>query len=79
MPTPFIKNLAKETDKTEDELEKYWDEGIKQAEEKGLPDGPKQAYATAIVKKRAGVKDDKKEESFIKFIESKLSAKEYLE
>ena len=75
MPTPLIKNLAKETDKSEKEIEKMWDDAIKQAEEKGLPDGPKHAYATSIVKSKLGLKKD---ETFTDFVESKLSAKDYI-
>lgn len=76
MSTPFIKKLAKDSDKSEADLEKVWDDGIKQAEEDGLKGGAIYGFATSLVKKAAGVKE---EVSFSKFIESNLSAKDYLD
>lgn len=64
MPVSFLKNLAKETGKSLSDLERYWDEAKDQV-------GDNYALVTAIVKKRAGVKES--------FMESNLSAKDYIE
>lgn len=63
MPVSFLKNLSKSTGKSLTDLERYWDEAKKQV-------GDDYSQVTAIVKKRAGVKES--------FIESKETAKEYL-
>lgn len=63
MPVSFLKNLAKETGKSLADLERYWDEAKAQ-------EGDNYALITAIVKKRAGVKES--------FVESELSAKEFI-
>jgi hypothetical protein len=75
MPTPLIKDLAKEANKPVKEVEKLWNDAIEQAEKKGLPDGPKHAYANSVVQKKLGIKKD---ETFTDFVESKLSAKDYI-
>lgn len=64
MPTPFLKNLADKTGKPIKDLERYWKDAQDQV-------GDNYALITAIVKKRAGLKE--------KFLESTLSAKIFIE
>jgi hypothetical protein len=86
MPSPYIKTLAKETGKSESELEKYWNAAKQNAAEKfdvkesDFTD-KQYAYATSIVKKMAGIKEVVKVVDFIrsnksvdKFIEEVISS-----
>ncbi len=82
MPSPFLKSLAKEIGKTEKELEQYWNKAKEiTAETFGKKEddfGTKEyKYITGIVKNMAGVKEEVLDPS--KFIESDLSAKEFIE
>jgi hypothetical protein len=64
MPQSFLKNLSKQTGKSLEDLERYWDEAKKQV-------GDDYAQITAIVKKRAGILES--------FMNSSLSAKEFFQ
>lgn len=82
MPSPYIKKLAKETSKSEKEIEKLWTKAKEiTSEEFGKSEkdfGSKEfAYTTAIVKKMLGVDESVLDPSL--FLESKQSAKAYLE
>lgn len=57
MPIPALTAMAKKANKPLKDLERYWDQGKKSAEEAGLdPDTDNFfAYVMAIVKKRAGL------------------------
>lgn len=59
MPVPYLKKLAKESDKTLAELEEYWEEAKSQADKKfETRDAAYWAYVVSIVKRRAGVKSE---------------------
>lgn len=60
MPVPALKNLAKETGKSLDDLERYWDEAKAQVKPGDADD--KWAMVMAIVKRRAGASKTKKTE-----------------
>jgi hypothetical protein len=81
MPSPYLKKLASETGKSESELEKYWQEAKEVASEKfdvkesDFTD-KQYAYATSIVKKKAGIKEVVKVSDFIN---SKLSVDKFIE
>lgn len=82
MASPYVVKLAKETGKTEKEVEKLWDKAKEiTAETLGTPEskfGNKEyAYTTGIVKNMLGIKEDVLNPS--KFLESDVSAKEYIE
>jgi len=82
MPSPYIKKLAKETGKSEKEVEKLWRKAKDiAAEEFGKAEkdfGSKEfAYTTGVVKKMLGVDESILNPSI--FLESKYSAKDYLE
>lgn len=82
MPSPWISKLAKETDKSEKELEKLWDKAKKIASEEFGKDeedfGNKEyKYVTGIVKKMLGMDESILDPSL--FLESEYSAKEYIE
>lgn len=53
MPSDYIKKVAKETDKTEEELEKMWKAAKSKAREQGHKD--EYDYITGIFKKMAGL------------------------
>jgi len=63
MPVPFLQNLSKSTGKPLADLERYWKEAKDQV-------GDNYAQITAIVKRRAGVKES--------FVESDLNANDFL-
>ena len=81
MPSPYIKQISKETGKSVSELERYWKKAKEiTKDEFGISENDFKdkhyAYATAIVKKMAGVK-----ESIITvadFINSGKSAKDFI-
>ena len=63
MPAPVLKSFAKKSGKSIEELERYWNEAKKAATEKGLEKDSPQffAFVTAIVKRRAGLKESLEE------------------
>jgi hypothetical protein len=73
MPASVLQSIADKSGKSISDLEAYWKEAEKQADEKGLKDDSKYAYMTAIVKKRAGLK-----ENFSSFLSSSQTAKDFL-
>lgn len=80
--SPYIKKLSKETGKSEKEVEKLWTKAKEiTGEEFGKSEkdfGSKEfAYTTSIVKKMLGVDESVLDPSI--FLESKQSAKSYLE
>jgi len=82
MPSPWLQKLAKETDKTEKELEKYWKKALKIAGEefgKKKDDfGPKEyKFAVGVVKNILGENVSILDPTI--FLESDLNAKEFLE
>jgi len=81
MPSPYIKKLAKETGKSENELEKFWDKAKKiAAEDFGVSEDNFESkhwkYVTGIVKNMAGVNE--KVYSVQEFLESSKSVDEYI-
>jgi len=82
MPSPWVKKIAKETDKSEREVEKLWKKAKEiTSEEFGKDEddfGNKEyAYTTGVVKKMLGVDESLLDPS--KFLESEHSAKDYIE
>lgn len=82
MPSPWIKQLSRETDKSEKELEKLWDKAKKiTSEEFGKDEddfGNKEyKYVTGVVKKMLGIDESILDPSH--FLDSEMSAKQYLE
>lgn len=63
MPVPYLQKLSKEKNIPIEDLERYWKDAKDQV-------GDNYALVTAIVKKRAGVKES--------FFDSNLSADEYI-
>jgi len=63
MPAAVLKSFAKKSGKSIEELERFWNEAKKAATEKGLEKDSPQffAFVTAIVKKRAGLKESLEE------------------
>lgn len=55
MPSPYIKTVAKQTGKSEAELEKLWDKAKASAAEQGHKED--YDYITGIFKKMAGVNE----------------------
>ena len=61
MPVPALQALVKKSGKTLKELEKYWDEAVKQAKKKGygrVTDKKFYTYVMGITKIRAGIKEE---------------------
>lgn len=60
MPVPVLQSFAKKSGKSIEELERYWNEAKEAATKKGLdPDSPQYfAFVTAVVKQRAGLKEN---------------------
>src|SRR4030042_5159618 len=82
MPSPYLKTLAKETGKSEDELEKYWDKAKEISSEFfGVPESQfgdrEYKYATGIIKNELGIKEHILDVSH--FLDSRLSAREFIE
>lgn len=81
MPSPYLKTLAKETGKSIGDLERYWKKAKEitkddfNVDEKDFQD-KHYAYATAIVKRMAGVKEQVI--SVVDFIESGKSADDFI-
>lgn len=63
MPAAALKNLAARSDKSIDDLERYWDEAKVAAKEKGFSEDEDRfwAYVMGIVKTRAGLKESLEE------------------
>ena len=55
MPIPALGNLGEKAGKSKKTIERYWRDGVKSAEERGIKN--KYAYAMAISKRRAGIKE----------------------
>jgi len=73
MPTKTLKSMAKKSNKSSKDLERYWGQAKKQAKKKGVKN--KYAYMMGIVKKRAGLGENTepegeltKEEAFNKIM-----------
>lgn len=82
MPSPWVKKIARETGKSEREIEKIWKKAKEiTSEEFGKSEddfGNKEySYTTGVVKKMLGVDESILDPS--KFLESEHSAKEYIE
>lgn len=82
MASPYVKKIAKETGKSEKEIESFWDKAKGIASDTlGTPEdkfGSKEyAYTVGIVKNMLGIKEDVLNPT--KFLESEYSAKEYIE
>jgi len=82
MPSAYVKNLAKETGKSEAEIEKLWKKAKEITSEtlgtKESDFGSKEyKYTVGIVKNMLGMKEELIDPS--KFLNSDLGAKEYLE
>lgn len=82
MPSAYVKNLAKETGKSEAEIEKLWKKAKEITSEtlgtKESDFGSKEyKYTVGIVKNMLGVKEELIDPS--KFLNSDLGAKDYLE
>jgi hypothetical protein len=82
MPSPFLKKIAKETGKSMDELESYWEKAKEITSEtfgkKEKEFGSKEySYATAIVKNMSGMEEKVLDPS--EFLKSDLDSKKYLE
>lgn len=82
MPSPYIKSLARETGKSETELEKLWSKAKEITSDtfnkKESEFGEKEfSYTVGIVKNMVGIKEEVLNPS--KFLESTLSAKEFIE
>jgi len=82
MPSPYISKLAKETGKSEKEIERLWKKAKEiTSEEFGKEEadfGNKEyKYTTGVVKKMLGVDESILDPAH--FLESEFSAKEYLE
>ncbi len=83
MPSNVIKGLMKKSGKSEREVEKAWDKAVSIAEDdfgkrKRDFDDRDYSYVTGIAKNMLGIKE-KKEVSTTDFIESDISALEWLE
>jgi len=63
MPAPVLKALAKKTEKSLDDLERYWKEAKISAKDKGFSEDEDRfwAYTMGIVKKRAGLSESLRE------------------
>jgi hypothetical protein len=55
MPIPALRSLGKKTGKSTKTMERYWEGGKKSAKKRGVKN--KYAYAMAIAKRRAGIKE----------------------
>ena len=82
MPSPYIKSLVNSTGKSEKELEKLWKKAKEiTSEEFGKSESDfgreEFAYTTGVVKKMLGV--DEAILDPVNFLDSKLSAREYIE
>ncbi len=55
MPIPALKSLGKKAGKSTKTMERYWKGGKKSAKKRGVKN--KYAYAMAIAKRRAGIKE----------------------
>jgi hypothetical protein len=82
MPNAVLQSFAKKTGKSLDTLEKYWNVAVKEAEktfnkkQKDFTD-KQYAFVTGMVKNMAGIKESR--ELTKKFLESKKSAKQFIE
>lgn len=82
MPSPYIKQLARQTGKSEKELEDLWKQAKEITSETfGKPEkdfGDREySYATGVVKQSLGLKEEIQDVS--KFIKSDLDADQYIE
>lgn len=60
MPSPLIKSFAKKSGKSEEEVEKIWNDTQKEVKEKFKNESPAfWAYVNTTVQKRLGLKETK--------------------
>lgn len=72
MPSKLIKAYAKQTGKTEEAIEKIWDDMAKKAKDSFKNESPQfWAYVNTSVRKHLGLKED--------YSNKKLSLREYLD
>lgn len=64
MPVPALKSIGKEHGKSLKSMERYWEQGKKEGEKKGIKN--KYAYAMEIAKRRAAGTGSKPAESILK-------------
>lgn len=82
MPSPYIKNLSKETGKSTREIEKLWDKAKKIAsEEFGKPESEfgerEYKYSVGVVKNMLGVEESVMDP--MEFLKSDMDARKYIE
>lgn len=76
MPATVLKALAKKSEKSVQDLERYWKEAKESAKDKGFTEDEDRfwAYTMGIVKRRAGLSEDLQE--FVDFITNNLTEEE---